>query len=89
MFFFLLHTNSPVGGGEKSNKKSSTCKMCPLSSVSDFFISDGSGRIRSGQSHSDSHCGGGTGAEGWSVSPGRGAAGSVRGKHGEWRAQEK
>lgn len=30
-----------------------------------------------------SHCGGGTGAEGWSVSPGRGAVGSVRGKTGE------
>lgn len=25
-----------------------------------------------------SHCGGGTGAEGWSVSPGRGAVGSVK-----------
>lgn len=30
--------------------------------------------------HNCSYCGGGTGAEGWSVSPGRGADGSGRGK---------
>lgn len=36
-------------------------------------------------SHSNSHCGAGTGAEGWSVSPGRGAGGSVRGSQGSRR----
>lgn len=54
--------------------------MSSLSSVSDYVISDDTGRIQVWQSHSDSHCGGGTGAEGWSVSPGRGAVGSVRGE---------
>lgn len=68
--------------------------MCSLPSVYDFFISDDTGRIQSGQSHSDSramcfsHCGGGTGAEGWSVSPGRGAEGSVRGEHRNVKARE-
>jgi len=38
----------------------------------------------SGQSHVGfSHCGGWTGAEGWSVSPGRGGVGSVQGKTGD------
>lgn len=54
--------------------------MCSLPSVFDFFISDDTGRIESGQSHSDSHCGGGTGAEGWSVSPEIGVLGSVGGE---------
>lgn len=55
-------------------------------------FSDDTGRIQSGQSHSDSrsnlvssHCGGGTGAVEWSVSTGRGAVGSVRGETGRRR----
>lgn len=59
--------------------------MCSYSSPYDYFISDDTGRIQSGQSQS--HCGGGTGAEGWSVSPGRGAGGSMMGE--TWREKKK
>lgn len=72
---FLSNIDFPRGIKMTEHEK---C-VCRLS-ADDFFISDDTGRFWNDQSFVlffSSHCGGGTGAEGWSVSTGRGVLDSV------------
>lgn len=56
LFFFFLTSSVLLEKKQKTKRKKQIweCKMCSLPSVYDFFISDDTGRIQSGQSHSDS-----------------------------------